>query len=185
MIEESFNSDTTVETSENVHHESLSQSDLSVQLTTRDHINTTSDGAGIENSLVNSIEIASIENDDSVDSNEPLDVSVNDEESITETNRHLVSDECDPLAEDAAELNDHVINEFVTSQAEENQTEATGNLSDSAAYAVVKVEDGSIIGRSGFPKPLGMAAEKTIKRENDKMSTKYITTQQSTYSGLE
>lgn len=225
-IEDSFNSEV-AETSGNNSGEMsmVNFSDLSAQSTINDHVNTTSDGDGIGNGTLNSIENVSIENDHGNDSNELFNASVHDEEVITEDDSNLANTnqyECDPLAVsteftdrpenetisdenevlgDAAELsNAQVINGLATAQTEASQIGITDNSGDSDARAVVKVEplpvydnhvanDNDIddvldepivdvhdddivivIGRSGFPKPLGMTAEQNIKRENDKMS---------------
>lgn len=144
-FDETFNSETSgdAETSGDVNdettmvnHEDSSHSDLLAESQARDHINTTSDGEGIQHDTDNSIENESIENGHCNNPN------VDDEEEIDPNLAIAKHDESDPLAVSVGndleiDLSD-MIDGSGTAQNEQNQTEAiSSDVGESDTRAVV------------------------------------------------
>lgn len=182
-----------------VNHENSSHSDLLAQSTVRDHFTTTSDSEGIEHDTVNSIENISMENGRCNDSNvsdeepeidpnlenanhdeiDPLSVStdmVNGDNELgtaqTEQNQTEASSSNVREADPRTDVLDVATVKIEPLPVYDNHVANDNDIDDLLNEPVEDVLDGVIIviGRSGIPKPLGMTTEKTIKRENDKMS---------------
>lgn len=147
-----------------VSHENLSHSDLLVQSTVSDHIDTTNDNMTSDEigngaaSNENSIENVNIENDR--EAAELSNVSVDDEAEITEIELNLENDcnvnhkECDPLAVSSELADDECVNDEIEPNSDRNVVPENVSGALDAHDATAQTEENLVINSNAKDKEI-------------------------------